>query len=280
MQAQVAGKPEDACHERSTEPVSLRTMAQTHESFPLFPLGLVLLPHELVPLHIFEERYKTMIGECLEQETQFGIVWLSDDGLREVGCSARIVRVLESFDDGRINILVEGTEPFRLMRRIEDLPYPAGDIEALQDDDDGGDSTRPRRLGVATPICWPRSPTRDPTSRSSTRSTPMEWRPPSTLPSRRSRCYSSSAPSVRAWSGLEGRSPRRSAASATPSGPNGPAATAACVSSDLVQLRRHHLSGARSRCLVCPWVAGSRPRPARSRGAIRSLLGGWGRPRR
>jgi Lon protease-like protein len=140
VQAQVARKPDDACHEWSTEPVSLRTMAQTHESFPLFPLGLVLLPHELVPLHIFEERYKTMIGECLEQETQFGIVWLSDDGLREVGCSARIVRVLESFDDGRINILVEGTEPFRLMRRIEDLPYPAGDIEALQDDDDGGDS--------------------------------------------------------------------------------------------------------------------------------------------
>ena len=116
-------------------------MARIYESFPLFPLGLVLLPHELVPLHIFEERYKIMIGECLEQETEFGIVWLSDDGLRDVGCSARIVRVLESFDDGRVNILVEGTEPFRLMRRIEDLPYPAGDVEPLEDQGDGdGDS--------------------------------------------------------------------------------------------------------------------------------------------
>jgi Lon protease-like protein len=110
-------------------------MAATLERFPLFPLGLVLLPGELVPLHIFEERYKLMIGECLDQESEFGIIWLSDDGLKEVGCAARITRVLERFDDGRLNILVEGTEPFRLTRRIEDLPYPAGDVEPLADDD-------------------------------------------------------------------------------------------------------------------------------------------------
>jgi Lon protease-like protein len=109
-------------------------VSQTIEGFPLFPLGLVLLPGEAVPLHIFEERYKLMIGECLEQESEFGIIWLSDDGLKEVGCAARITRVLERFDDGRLNILVEGTEPFRLTRRIEELPYPAGDVEPLADD--------------------------------------------------------------------------------------------------------------------------------------------------
>src|SRR5215218_4288585 len=109
-------------------------MPDTVESFPLFPLGLVLLPQELVPLHIFEERYKLMIGECLEEEREFGILWLADDGLKEIGCSARIARVLERFEDGRLNILVEGTEPFRLTRRIEDLPYPAGDVEPLADD--------------------------------------------------------------------------------------------------------------------------------------------------
>src|ERR671923_42182 len=107
-------------------PASLRNMPGTIERFPLFPLDLVLLPQELVPLHIFEERYKLMIGECLDEEREFGILWLSDDGLKEVGCSARITRVLERFDDGRLNILIEGSEPFRLMRRIEDLPYPAG----------------------------------------------------------------------------------------------------------------------------------------------------------
>jgi Lon protease-like protein len=107
------------------------------ESFPLFPLGIVLLPEEVVPLHIFEDRYKLMVGECLEYEREFGIVWLSDSGLREVGCTAAITELLETMDDGRMNILVRGSKPFRLLRRIEDLPYPAGDIELL--DDDGAD---------------------------------------------------------------------------------------------------------------------------------------------
>jgi Lon protease-like protein len=109
-------------------------MAETLERYPLFPLGLVLIPRELVPLHIFEERYKLMIGECIDAGREFGIVWLSDDGLKDVGCSARVDRVLERFDDGRLNVLVEGTTPFRLLRRIDDLPYPAGDIQPLADD--------------------------------------------------------------------------------------------------------------------------------------------------
>jgi Lon protease-like protein len=122
-------------------------MAQTMERFPLFPLGLVLLPQELVPLHIFEERYKLMVGECLDEDRDFGIIWLSDDGLKEIGCSARITRVLERFDDGRLNILVEGAEPFRVLRRIEDLPYPAGDVELLDDADRGDPSAVERARG-------------------------------------------------------------------------------------------------------------------------------------
>ncbi len=104
------------------------------ERFPLFPLGLVLLPSEVVPLHIFEDRYKEMIGRCLEDGEEFGVVWLSDGGLREIGCSAIITEVLEEMDDGRLNILVRGSTPFRLLRRIEDLPYPAGDVEPLEED--------------------------------------------------------------------------------------------------------------------------------------------------
>ena len=109
-------------------------MGETIERFPLFPLGLVLLPGEQVPLHIFEERYKQMIGECLDEEREFGILWLADDALKDVGCTARITRVLERFDDGRMNIVVEGATPFRLERRIGELAYPAGDIELLDDD--------------------------------------------------------------------------------------------------------------------------------------------------
>ena len=108
-------------------------MGETVERFPLFPLGIVLLPSEVVPLHIFEERYKLMIGECLESDGECGIVWLSDDGLREVGCTARVSQVLKELEDGRMNILVAGGRPFRLLRRIDDMPYPAGDVEMLED---------------------------------------------------------------------------------------------------------------------------------------------------
>jgi Lon protease-like protein len=101
--------------------------------FPLFPLGLVVLPSEIVPLHIFEERYKTMINECLARESEFGIVWLSDDGLREVGCACKIDRVLEQLDDGRMNLLTRGTRPFRVLERQGHLAYPAGVIEFLAD---------------------------------------------------------------------------------------------------------------------------------------------------
>jgi Lon protease-like protein len=107
--------------------------------FPLFPLGIVALPSEVVPLHIFEDRFKTMIGECLERESEFGIVWLADDGLRPVGCAVEIEQVLEQMDDGRMNILTRGTRPFRIVARQEDLAYPAGEVEFLEDKREAAD---------------------------------------------------------------------------------------------------------------------------------------------
>jgi Lon protease-like protein len=104
--------------------------------FPLFPLGIVTLPSEYVPLHIFEERYKTMVGECLERDGEFGIVWLTEDELKEVGCAVEVARVLERMEDGRLNILCQGTRPFRLVERQEDLPYPAATVEFLDDRDE------------------------------------------------------------------------------------------------------------------------------------------------
>lgn len=107
--------------------------------FPLFPLGLVALPTELVPLHIFEERYKLMMGECLEAGTEFGIVWLADDGLKGVGCACEISEILERMDDGRLNLLTRGTRPFRLVERQDELAYPAGEIEFLPDREEDED---------------------------------------------------------------------------------------------------------------------------------------------
>jgi Lon protease-like protein len=102
--------------------------------FPLFPLGLVALPTEAVPLHIFEERYRTMIGQCIDSESEFGIVWMSDDGLRDIGCACEVEQVLEEMDDGRFNVLTRGTRPFRVLERQGHLAYPAGLVEFVDDD--------------------------------------------------------------------------------------------------------------------------------------------------
>jgi Lon protease-like protein len=110
--------------------------ARVTRDFPLFPLGIVALPGELVPLHIFEERYKTMMNECLRDEKEFGIVWLSDDGLRETGCACAIERVIERMEDGRMNLLTRGTRPFRVVERQSELAYPAGIVEFLEDRDE------------------------------------------------------------------------------------------------------------------------------------------------
>jgi Lon protease-like protein len=101
--------------------------------FPLFPLGIVALPTELIPLHIFEDRYKTMMNLCLEDEREFGIVWLADDGLRSMGCAARIEQVLERMEDGRMNLVARGTRPFKVVERQGHLAYPAGVVEFVDD---------------------------------------------------------------------------------------------------------------------------------------------------
>src|SRR3954453_4578966 len=81
----------------------------------LFPLELVLLPTERVPLHIFEDRYKELIGECLARDGQFGLGFPDQHGIREIGTLAAVATVLERFPDGRLNIVVEGRERFRLV---------------------------------------------------------------------------------------------------------------------------------------------------------------------
>jgi Lon protease-like protein len=111
----------------------------TLPGFPLFPLGIVALPSEGVPLHIFEDRYRHMIEQCLEGapgslERQFGIVWLSDEELKTIGCACEVEQLLERMEDGRLNILVRGTQPFRLLERQDDRQFPAGVIEFLAEE--------------------------------------------------------------------------------------------------------------------------------------------------
>ena len=102
----------------------------------LFPLGLVLLPSEQVPLHIFEPRYRELIGESLELGQPFGIVYADEDGLRQVGTLASVTEVVERFDDGRLNIVVEGSSRFRLLELTEGRSFVTGRVEAVDDQHD------------------------------------------------------------------------------------------------------------------------------------------------
>jgi len=110
----------------------------------LFPLGITLLPGEVVPLHIFEDRYKKLIGERLE-EGEFGIVLAEEDSVRECGTTARVVRLIEEMDDGRLNILVEGVRRFRIIEVIapedEEADYLRADVEYYRDSEPEGSPT-------------------------------------------------------------------------------------------------------------------------------------------
>jgi Lon protease-like protein len=104
---------------------------------PIFELPVVLLPGELLPLHIFEERYKRMIGRALDAEEPFGIVFRDEGGAaRNVGCTARVADVIERFDDGRMNIVVAGELPFRVLDRFEAPEFPAGEVELIDPSSD------------------------------------------------------------------------------------------------------------------------------------------------
>jgi Lon protease-like protein len=108
----------------------------------LFPLDLVLVPTERVPLHVFEERYRELIGECLDSGDEFGIVLTKPSGdLHHVGTRAAISQVLEVMPDGRMHIVVEGGDRFRLLEVDHERSYDTGVIEELVDDDDPATET-------------------------------------------------------------------------------------------------------------------------------------------
>jgi ATP-dependent Lon protease len=105
----------------------------------LFPLAVVLLPFERIPLHIFEDRYKELIGQCIEDDSEFGLIYADSAGVREIGTRARVSEVLNRFEDGRLNVLVEGGERFRLEELTDGRSFHTGLISALDDEDDPAD---------------------------------------------------------------------------------------------------------------------------------------------
>jgi len=101
---------------------------------PLFPLEVVLFPHTAMPLHIFEPRYKEMIGECLAQEQPFGVVRAKESSLAEIGCSAEIIAVAKKYEDGKLDIVTEGRQRFRVQRVDHERSFLQGEVEYFDDD--------------------------------------------------------------------------------------------------------------------------------------------------
>ena len=107
---------------------------------PLFPLEVVLMPSMPLPLHIFEQRYKLMIGECLEKKREFGVVYQEGSDMKKIGCTARIVHVLRRYEDGRLDIMTQGVKRFKIENVNEERPYIQANV--LYFDDESEERTR------------------------------------------------------------------------------------------------------------------------------------------
>jgi len=103
------------------------------DRIPLFPLNVVLLPGAALPLHIFEPRYRAMVKECLEEKTQFGVLLALESGIARVGCTAEIIEVVQRYNDGRLDILTVGREPFRVVEFLDQNPLAEGNVDYLED---------------------------------------------------------------------------------------------------------------------------------------------------
>ena len=101
---------------------------------PLFPLELVLLPGTPLPLHIFEPRYKEMIGECIAAEAPFGVVRAFEEGIAEVGCTAEIITVTKEYPDGRMDLICEGRKRFEVIEVNRDRSFLQAEVLIVPDD--------------------------------------------------------------------------------------------------------------------------------------------------
>jgi Lon protease-like protein len=101
---------------------------------PLFPLNVVLFPGTRLPLHIFEPRYKEMIGECIAHNSPFGIVRAQEQGLAEIGCTAEIVTVTKQYPDGRLDIVTEGRNRFEVLQLNQERAFLRGEILPIADE--------------------------------------------------------------------------------------------------------------------------------------------------
>ena len=105
------------------------------QKIPLFPLGVIVLPDMSLPLHIFEERYKLMISECIAKDKPFGIALFDGQNLHTVGCMARVTKVTKRYEDGRMDIMTRGEKRFIIQKVITEKPYMEAYVNFFEDAD-------------------------------------------------------------------------------------------------------------------------------------------------
>jgi hypothetical protein len=102
---------------------------------PLFPLQVVVFPRTPLPLHIFEERYKEMVGNAIREESEFGMVLANNDGIVNAGCTVSVEKVLKRYPDGKMDILTRGRRRFEIVALNEEKDYLQGEVTFFDDDD-------------------------------------------------------------------------------------------------------------------------------------------------
>lgn len=103
---------------------------------PLFPLGVVLFPGAPLPLHIFEDRYKEMIGDAIKRKEEFGVVLAAEKGIANMGCTATVEQIFQKYEDGRMDILTVGRRRFEIHLLNEERDYLRGDVSFFDDEED------------------------------------------------------------------------------------------------------------------------------------------------
>ncbi|MFI5174243.1 MAG: LON peptidase substrate-binding domain-containing protein [Terriglobia bacterium] len=107
---------------------------------PLFPLEVVLFPGASLPLHIFEPRYRKLMNDCMNNRTEFGVVLMREEEISDVGCTARIKDVVKRYEDGRLDIVTEGTRRFEIISENSEEEVLRAEVSFF--DDEGAEDPR------------------------------------------------------------------------------------------------------------------------------------------
>jgi Lon protease-like protein len=116
---------------------------------PLFPLQVVVFPRTPLPLHIFEERYKEMVGGAMRDNSEFGVVLAKEDGIVNAGCTVTVEKLVQMYPDGRMDVLTRGQRRFEILSLNEEKDYLQAEVNYFDDEDSDAPSPELRDLALA-----------------------------------------------------------------------------------------------------------------------------------